>query len=378
MDRPRPPADLRLRRSGRDPGDVPGRLAEWLATVLPVGRADPGVVMRDGAEANGMSSETLFLEATWAEGGRRQAGRYVARVAPAAEDVPVFPEYALQDQYDTIRLVGELTDVPVPRVRWIESTGQVIGSPFFLMDHIEGVVPSDVLPYNFGGNWLFDASPGEQRHLQECSVGTIAKLHAIPDAQSAFGFLTPRHGSAGDTLLARNVAYTKAWYDFAVTGLGCSPNVERGLAWLEANLPETHETVLCWGDARIGNILYRDFEPVGVLDWEMAAIGPRELDISWMIFAHQVFESITDVLEMPGMPHLLREEDVTATYEKLSGVAVGDLEWYHVYNAIRWSIVFMRTGARQIHFGEIERPGDIESLMHHRPLLVRLLDEVGA
>jgi hypothetical protein len=38
----------------------------------------------------------------------------------------------------------------------------------------------------------------------------------------------------------------------------------------------------------------------------------------------------------------------------------------------------MRTGARQIHFGEIERPGDVETLMHHRPLLVRLLDEVGA
>ncbi len=38
----------------------------------------------------------------------------------------------------------------------------------------------------------------------------------------------------------------------------------------------------------------------------------------------------------------------------------------------------MRTGARQIHFGEIERPDDIESLFHCKPLIERLLEEVGA
>jgi aminoglycoside phosphotransferase (APT) family kinase protein len=246
------------------------------------------------------------------------------------------------------------------------------------MDRVEGVVPPDVLPYNFGGNWLYDASPEEQRRLQDVTVETIAKLHAIPDAPSTFGFLTPREGAEGDTPLARNLARTRVWYDFATTDLGRSPLVERGLAWLTANLPETRETVLSWGDSRIGNILYRDFAPVAVLDWEMAAIGPRELDISWMIFAHQVFESITTVMAMPGMPHFLREEDAKATYEELTGVALGDLRWYHVYNGVRWSIVFMRTGARQIHFGEIEHPGDIETLMHNRPLLEKLLDEVGA
>ena len=68
--------------------------------------------------------------------------------------------------------------------------------------------------------------------------------------------------------------------------------------------------MLCWGDSRIGNVIYRDFEPAGVLDWEMAAIGPREMDVSWMVFAHLVFESITEVFGLPGMPHFLREEDV--------------------------------------------------------------------
>jgi len=115
-----------------------------------------------------------------------------------------------------------------------------------------------------------------------------------------------------------------------------------------------------------------------VLDWEMATLGPRHLDVSWMVFAHQVFESIAQALGLPGMPHFLREDDVVAAYREATGVDLGDLTWYHVYNGLTWCIVFMRTGARQIHFGEIERPDDVEALFHCKPLVESLLDRVGA
>ncbi|WP_367650474.1 phosphotransferase family protein [Nocardioides sp. zg-DK7169] len=373
-----PPADMTLQRSSRDASGVPTRIAAWLATHLPPG-ADPEVTLLTGSDANGMSSETLLLDVTWTEDGETREGRYAARVAPAEEDFPVFPEYALAEQYDAIRLVGELSDVPVPQVRWLEPTGDVLGTPFFLMDRLEGVVPQDVLPYNFGDNWLFDATPAQQRQLQDATVDVLARLHAIPDAASRFGFLDPgRHGHEGLTPLARALARTRAWYDFAIPDVGRSPMVERGLAWLAEHLPETDEAVLCWGDSRIGNVLYDDFRPVGVLDWEMATLGPRELDVSWMLFAHQVFESITGLLEMPGMPHLLAEADVRETYERLTGVTLGDLRWYDVFNGVQWCIVFMRTGARQIHFNEIERPDEVEGLFHCRSLVERLLEEVGA
>lgn len=370
-----PPEGRKLQRSSRDTRDVPDRMAKWLGTVLPPG-ADPSVVVGGGLDATGMSSETLVLDATWSDRGQPQRGRFVARAAPAAEDVPVFPTYALQAQYDTIRIVGELSDVPVPVVRWLEPTGQVLGTPFFLMDRVPGDVPPDVLPYNFGDNWLFDATPEQQRALQDRTVDVLAKLHAIPDAPATFAFLDPGH--PGDPVLARNLARTVEWYEFAAAGIGRSSLVERALAWLAPNLPAPDETVLCWGDARIGNVLYQDFAPVGVLDWEMATIGPREMDVSWLVFAHRVFESITGELGLPGMPGFLREDDVTAEYERRSGVRLGDLTWYHVHNAARWSIVFMRTGARQIHFGEIERPEEVESLMYNRALTERLLDEVRA
>ena len=370
-----PPADMKLQVSSRDASAVPRVLADWLAGVLPEG-AEPEVVLHAGVDANGMSSETLILDVTWTEDGARRTGEYVARVAPTAADVPVFPHYELGHQYDVMRRVRELTDVPVPAVRWMEPTGSVLGAPFFLMDRIDGAVPQDVLPYTFGDNWLFDADPAQVRRLQDATVGVLARLHAIPDAEATFGFLDARFagqgGGAGD-VIARRLVALREWYDFAVPGLGRSPLVERGLAWLEAHRPEGHDTVLCWGDSRIGNVMYRDFEPVAVLDWEMVTLGPRELDVSWMIFAHRVFQSITDLLGLPGMPHLLREDDVRATYARLTGVELGDLHWYHLYNAVQWGVVFLRTGARQVHFGEIERPEDPESLFHHKPLLEDLL-----
>lgn len=373
-----PPADMKMQRSSRDPSEVSASLTAWAAGVLPAG-ADPAVTLHSGIDSNGMSSETLILDIDWVEGGQQRHGEYVARVAPAADDVPVFPSYALQDQYDAMRIVGEQSDVPVPAVRWIEPTGEVLGTPFFLMDRIEGVVPQDVLPYNFGDNWLFDASPEDQRRLQDNSVEVIAKLHAIADAGSTFDFLDPAAaGHRGETLLDRKLAAVRAWYEFAVPEAGPSPLTERALAWLEANQPETTDTVLCWGDARIGNMMYRDFEPVAVLDWEMAAIGPRELDVSWIMFAHRVFEAITEVMGMPGMPHFMREEEIRARYTELTGVELGDLLWFDVYNAVQWNIVFMRTGVRQIRFGEIERPEHIENLFHHRPLVERLLEQAGA
>ncbi|MCF2533613.1 phosphotransferase family protein [Yinghuangia soli] len=368
-----PPADTQVQRTSRDTAEVPAALARWLATKLPPG-AEPAVRLHSGIDANGMSNETLVFDVVWQQDGARRTAEYVARVAPSPADVPVYENYALQDQYDTMQIVRRLSEVPIPRVEFMEASGDVLGMPFFLMERLAGVVPPDVLPYTYGDNWLFDASPEDRRRLQDSTVKALAGLHAIPDAATTFAFLDPKF--PGATVLQRNVARTRAWYDFAARGLGRSPLTERALQWLESHVPDAGETVLVWGDARLGNVIYADFEPVGILDWDMASIGPRELDLSWLIFAHRVFQSLTDVFGLPGLPDFLREEDVVATYTDLTGARIGDLHWYHVHAAVNWAVLFMRVGARSIHFGQTERPEDIETLLHHRPLFESLVADL--
>lgn len=377
MSSSQPESGMRLQRSSRDATALLPRLTDWLATRLPEG-ARPRLTLRSGIDSNGMSAETLVLNATWTEAGVAGTVDLIARMAPAPGDFPILEHYDLRAQFDTMRLVAETSDVPVPRVRFLEPTGAVLGTPFLLMDRVDGVVPPDVMPYTFGGNWLFDAHPEQRQRLQHSTIETLAALHAIPDAPELFAFLEP--AQPGARALERTLNRARAWYEFAARDIGASPLVERILVWLTANLPETAPgtDVLSWGDARIGNCLYRDFVPVAVLDWELATLGPRELDVAWLVFAHRVFQTIAQTFGLPGMPEFLREADVTATYAECAGKPLDDLTWYTMFAALNYCVVFLRSGARQIHFGEMARPDDIESLLHHRSLVEELLAELGA
>ncbi len=366
----------RLQHSSRDVTALPSVMAQWLSTVMP-GGVTPDVTIESGVESNGMSSETIIMTGRWSEDGKPVEQKWVARVAPTAEDVPVFPTYRLDHQFDVIRQVGELTDVPVPGVRWIDAEGTVLGTPFFLMDCVDGIVPPDVMPYTFGDNWFFDAPAEKRRELQDSTVEVLAKLHSIPDADKTFGYLA-EIDPPGPNPLRRHFGWLKDWYAFSVPDIGASPLVERALAWLEDNFPDdvaAGEPVLTWGDSRIGNVLYQNFRPVAVLDWEMATVGPRELDVAWIIFAHMVFQELAGLAGMPGLPDVMREEDVRGTYEELTGAALGDLNWFYVYSGVIWCCVFMRTTARRVRFGEMEKPDDVESAFYHASLLRRLIEE---
>jgi aminoglycoside phosphotransferase (APT) family kinase protein len=364
-----------LQRSSRDPAQMAERLGSWLGTVLPAG-ARPEIGGFEGTSANGMSSETLLFDASWTESGATRRHRLVARVAPRTEDVPVFPGYDIPGQFETIRLVGDLTDVPVPEVWWCEPDPGPLGTPFFVMGRIDGRVPPDVMPYNFGDSWLYDAAAADQRHLQDATVDVLARLHEIERPEERFSFLAGFGGATtpGDSPLRRRVASTRAWYEFAASDGFASPLVERAFAWLDEHWPDHEgETVLSWGDSRIGNVMYDDFDPVAVLDWEIANVGPRELDVAWLVYGHRIFEDIAASMGLPGMPDFLRPEDVAGTYERLTGHTPRDLDWFGTYAALQYSIVFLRTGARQVHFGEIERPATPDDLIMNRDAVERML-----
>lgn len=349
-------------------------MSRWLSTLLP-GGVTPEITVESGVDANGMSSETIILTGRWTADGQPQEQKWVARVAPTTEDVPVFSSYRMDHQFDVIRLVQEKTDVPVPQVRWLENSGDVLGTPFFLMDYVDGRVPPDVMPYTFGGNWFADSPAEQRRELQDATVGVIAKLHSIPAPDEVFGFLDD---GSDRNALRRNLNWLKDWYQFAVPDIGRSQLVERALDWLEANWPAdvaATDPVLVWGDSRVGNVLYSGYQPVAVLDWEMATLGPREMDAAWMIFAHNVFQELAGLAGLPGLPDFMREEDVKQTYAELTGAELGDLHWFYVYSGVIWACVFMRTSARRVRFGEIERPEDVETLFYHGALLKRLIGD---
>ena len=357
-----------IQTATRDLDDTRLRLEQWLAGRLPSGA--PAVTELRMPAANGMSSETLLFDAEWDEGGARRTHELVARVAPDPANKPVFPVYDLDRQFRIIQTLGELGSVPVPEVFWSEAGADAIGAPFFVMERIEGAVPPDVMPYNFG-SWLSEATPEEQTRLTASSLRTLAAIHATPAPTETLPFLVDPRGAG--SALRQHVDVQRDYYEWVAAGTR-SPLIEASFDWLDAHWPDAEgPTVLSWGDARIGNMMYRDFEVVAVFDWEMAALAPREVDVAWFIVMHRFFEDIAAKYGLGGMPHFLRYDDVVRRYESFAGVALADLEFFTMYAALRQGIVMSQTQRRAIHFGEAEMPDDVDDLIMHRAMLEEML-----
>jgi aminoglycoside phosphotransferase (APT) family kinase protein len=367
-----PPGERRkMTVSERSAADIGAALEGWLAGKLghPPELAISGVRMPG---SGGLSSTSVLFEASWAAGGSRRHAAYVARMAPEASAVPVFPSYDLAGQFEVIGQVAARSDLPLPRLRWNEPDGGPLGTPFFVMDQVEGRVPLDNPPYVFTG-WLLEASDAERALLQRASIGVLAQVHAIPGAAATFGSLRP---PAGLDSLRWHFGQQRDYYRWALAGDGLRvPIIERSLAWLEEHWPDGRgPDVLCWGDARIGNIIYQGFEPAAVLDWEMAALGPRELDVGWFVFLHRFFADIAGFFGVPGLPGFLRRSDVERCYQELTGHTLRDMDFYLVYAAVRHAIVMARIKRRMIHFGEDEVPAERDDYVLHRASLEQMLD----
>ncbi|HEX2323283.1 MAG TPA: phosphotransferase family protein [Streptosporangiaceae bacterium] len=361
---------IQMTVSTRDPAALAEALRGWLGRKLALN--EPPVI--SGVRmppSGGLSSTSLLFEAEWPSAGARQRGAYVARMAPEQSAIPVFPRYDLPGQFRLIDEVSKRCGVPLPALRWNQPDGDPLGTAFFVMDQVEGRVPLDNPPYVFGG-WLLDATPDERAQLERASVKIVGDLHAIPDPAAAFEWLQP---PAGTSALRWHVDQQHAYYRWALADDGIRiPIIERSLDWLEQNWPaDTGPDVLSWGDSRIGNIIYDGFTPVAVLDWEMAGLGPREIDVAWFIFLHRFFQDIAEFFEIPGLPDFLRRSQVERLYSEFSGHELRDMDFYLLYAALRHAIVMARIKRRMIHFGEDEVPDDIDDYVMHRASLDKLL-----
>jgi aminoglycoside phosphotransferase (APT) family kinase protein len=367
----RPPDEqIKMTVSERSIGALATALQDWLTDRL--GR--PGQLTVSGVRtpgSGGLSSTSVLFEASWISQGTRQGGAYVARMAPEDSAVPVFPQYDLAAQFEVIGQVAARCSVPLPKLRWNEPEGGPLGTPFFVMDQVDGRIPLDNPPYVFTG-WLLEAAPSERAQLQRASIAVLAELHAIAEPRVVFPGLRPPDGMDS---LRSHVASQADYYRWALADDGIQvPIIERGLRWLADHWPSDRgPDVLCWGDARIGNIIYQGFEPIAVLDWEMASLGPRELDVGWFVFLHRFFQDIAEVFGLDGIPDFLRRSDVEQCYRELSGYSPRDMDFYLTYAALRHAIVMARIKRRMIHFGEDQVPDDPDDYVLHRASLEKLL-----
>jgi len=363
--------ELEPKRTSSDLNEIQERLAKWLQNEV----ADEGASISNlrRPTGSGMSSETLLFTAHIDNDGVGEDHQLVARLAPSLGDIPVFPAYDLDLQVKTMTLVREMTNIPVPLVRWLETSHSTLGVPFFVMEQVEGRVPPDIPPYVFGG-WLVDASTEDRQMLEKHSVRVISELAKIDLSGVNTDYLETN--STGETHLRRHFAAQHDYYRWVVGTRREHAVIEGAFRWLEENWPEESPTVLSWGDARIGNIMFSNdsFTPVAVFDWEMAGLAPVEVDLGWLVFLHSFFQDIAQTYEFPGLLDFMRAETVKELFEEQTGYTPNNLHWFMVYAGLRHAIIMSRINDRSVHFGEGIWTEDVDDAIPHRALLWSMME----
>jgi aminoglycoside phosphotransferase (APT) family kinase protein len=289
----------------------------------------------DIPEGTGMSNVTLLFDIEWQQEGQVHREACVGRLQPEIER-PVFPAYDLSLQYEVMESVGRHSDIPVPELLGLETDRSLLGVQFYIMKFTEGRIPSDMPPYNMDGWMMHETSEAQRSDMWNAAVDTMARFHRLDHADLGLD----RLAQSGATPLQQQLRYWQDYLDWGMEGLGhdiCQSAVD----WLQANQPTDEPTALCWGDARIGNMIFApSCDSVrAVLDWEMAVLGNPVQDLAWFNYIDATF---AEGLGMPRLAGLPSYEDTVTRWQAVSGHSIDDYHYYWIFAGMRYGLILSR------------------------------------
>jgi aminoglycoside phosphotransferase (APT) family kinase protein len=336
-----------LRPGEIDNGQRAAALKAWAEATQP-GVADVRIGAMGGADGAGFVNETLFVDATWSQHGQPARGRFVVRLCPSS--YTVFHEAAefFEPQYRLMDILARRTALPMPRMYAYEADPSWVGAPFMVMERVEGNPVPDIPPY-FVSGWLKDSPPEAQARAWWSTVDVVAAINTVDWQALDLSFIEGRHAPG---LLGR-LDYWADAFQWASEGQH-NPTVEAARAWLDANAPTDEPIVLSWGDARPGNVIYRDAVPAAVVDWEICSLGPPLQDLSWWFFVHRAYygDLHTGEPDAPvGLPGFPSREATLQRYEQLTGYPTEAIDYHEIFAGYRMAIGLERMGRLFAQFG---------------------------
>lgn len=308
----------------RDLEVIASGVASWLTTRR---RADKVTVTRCERPVNGLSSETLMVDARVRVDGADGDESIVVRLAPTG--AAAFPEYDLAVQARA-QEIAAAHGIPAPTPADYEADVRWLGAPFLVMPAIAGHVPGS-MPIR--DRWITESVEAATR-VSTGLYELLARIHRVDWRAAGLDVGFPRRG------LDAELAYWGRYLDWFTDGRVPVPTLTDALAWCRAHRPE-HEPppALLWGDVRLGNIIFaEDRTPLAVLDWEMTTIGAPEHDVAWQL----TLEATQNELFGRAVPGFLDHDAARAHYETAAGRSLQDLEWFEVLAMVRSTAIMTR------------------------------------
>ncbi|RJR42977.1 MAG: phosphotransferase family protein, partial [Desulfobacteraceae bacterium] len=191
---------------------------------------------------------------------------YVLRKKPAGILLP--SAHAVEREYRILKSLDH-TDVPVPKTYLLCEDESVIGTPFYVMERVNGRVFRDIT--------LEQVPAREERAaIFDSMVCTLVRIHQVD--WEALGLAD--YGKPGN-YMARQISRWSRQYKASLTQDIQSMN--NLMKWLDDNIPEDDTTTIAHGDFRLENLVIHPVEPrvTAVLDWELSTLGHPLADLAY-------------------------------------------------------------------------------------------------
>tara|TARA_Y100001934_G_C12384521_1_gene794689 strand:- start:9179 stop:10252 length:1074 start_codon:yes stop_codon:yes gene_type:complete len=247
---------------------------------------------------NGMSNPSFLISG-------RSDKNFVLRKKPPGKLLP--SAHAIDREH---KIMGALinSEVPVPKMYGFCSDRNIIGTEFFIMEHVLGRVFDNVS--------LPELPTQERSAIYESMAITLAKLHTVD--YKSLGL--EDFGRVGG-YLSRQI---KRWSDqYRSSQTETVESMDQLINWLPTATPSNEKTTIAHGDFRLGNLIIHENKPevIAVLDWELSTLGDPLSDLAYNCLsyhwpqdaynAHRILESNTK-----GIP---KEDEYLKLYCKYTG-----------------------------------------------------------
>ena len=321
------------------------RLIDWLRPRMDGLDGEVSVAQFKG----GQSNPTFLLTA-----GER---RFVMRRKPPGQLLP--SAHAVDREFRVISALAK-TDVPVARAHVLCQDPAVIGTDFYVMDHVEGRI--------FWDATLPGMAPAERGAIYDEMNRVMAALHRVDPAAIGLG----DYGRPGN-YVGRQVARWSQQYKAAETEI--IEAADALIEWLPKHIPAEGETRIVHGDYRLDNVIFHPTEPriLAVLDWELSTLGDPMVDFAYHCLGWRM---------APGASRGLVDADLGALgipteaayrdrYLQRTGrtapVSEADWTYYLVFNMFRL-VGILQGIAKRAQQGNASNASAVETGKRARPL----------
>jgi aminoglycoside phosphotransferase (APT) family kinase protein len=293
------------------------QLSNYLRQHLDCG--SPGTEPALTPISGGFSNPTYFLKFS-------DSADYVLRKKPAG---PLLPSaHAIDREFRVMQALAD-TGVPVPKMLHYCEDDRIVGTPFYIMERVQGRVLHD--------NTLPDFSAAERGQYYAAMNETLARLHSVDFNAVGLGDF----GKTGG-FIERQIRRWSSQYEKSKSS--DVAEIEQLGRWLAEHLPNEDETTIVHGDFRLGNLMFHPQKPevVAVLDWELSTLGHPMSDLGYNLMVWKMrsdeFHGIADQdFSQCGIPAF---EDYIAAYYRHRGLGGEFNPFYLAFSFFRLAVIF--------------------------------------